>query len=273
MTQTPDPTNLTRRRLGSLVAASVAGAITASVAGSVAIAQPAREGRIRILAYGASNTWGFLPVDPVERRLRRLPSELAWPGVCQQALGAQFEILTDALPGRTIAADRPDMASPWVSGAAFNGMAELPEALARNAPLAAVVVQLGSNDLLSDKSLGLDALVARYVAMARLITDYRFRAPLVDMAVPLKAVMVAPPAFAAQPNNPAWQADEARRAALTPLLQAAGEQHGFMVVDGAEAVPVPGSDGLHFGADAHDRLGRLVAAALRDLFPDQRPTP
>lgn len=272
MTNPSGPLTLSRRGFGTRLAALGATAASGLVGGKAA-AQPHREGRLRVLAYGASNTWGFLPVDPVERRLRRLPTELAWPGVCQQALGSGFEILTDALPGRTLAADRPDMASAWISGAAFNGMSELPEALARNAPLDAVVVQLGSNDILSDKSLDLEVLVARYIAMARLIIDYRFRAPLVDMAVPLRAVMVAPPAFSAQPNNPAWQTDEARRAALLPLLQAAGAEHGFVVVDGAQAVPVPGADGLHFGAEAHDRLGRLIAATLASLFADQPVAP
>lgn len=262
---------VTRRHLGRLGAATLIG--TLSGAAGQAAAQTTSRAPIRVLAYGASNTWGFLPVDPVERQLRRLPSAEVWPGVCQQVLGPRFEILTDALPGRTVAADRPDMASPRVSAAAFNGMSELPEALVRNVPLQAVVVQLGSNDLLSDKTLSPEALVSRLVDMAALITAFRFPAPLADMGVPLRAVLVSPPAFAAQPNNPAWQADEARRAAVPALLREAGATHGFEAVDGAEAVPVPGADGLHFGAEAHARLGRLVAEALAKLFDNQAAAP
>lgn len=271
MSRRLDTGNLTRRHLGALGATALIGAL--SGAATKAAARNTPQAPIRILAYGASNTWGFLPVDPVERRLRRLSSAQAWPGVCQQLLGPRFEILTDALPGRTVAADRPDMASARLSAAAFNGMSELPEALARNVPLQAVVVQLGSNDLLSDKTLSPEALVGRLIEMASLITGFRFPAPLADMAVPLRAVMVSPPAFAAQPNNPVWQADEARRAAVPALLREAGVVHGFAVVDGAEAVPVPGADGLHFGPDAHERLGGLVAGALADLFEDHAAAP
>jgi lysophospholipase L1-like esterase len=175
-------------------------------------------------------------------------------------------MLVDSLPGRTVGADRPDMARGRVSAAAFNGMSELPEAIARTVPLTAVVVQLGANDLLVDKALAPEALVARLVDMAGLITGYRFPVPLAGMAVPLRALILSPPAFSAQPGNPLWQADEARRARLPALLRAAGADHGFAVADAAEAVPVPGADGLHFGAEAHARLGALVARALRTLL-------
>ena len=257
MNPTRHVTLLSRRTFAGL-------ALAAASSGPV-LATPRRRSPVRVLAFGASNTWGFLPVDPVERRLRRLPSAQAWPGVCQRILGSRYEILTDSLPGRTVGADRPDMAGRFVGAAAYNGMKELPEAIARTAPLDVVVVQLGANDLLSDKALTPEELVARFVAMAELIASFRFPVPLADMAVPIRALILSPPAFAEQPNNPAWAADEARRARMPALLRAAGAQHGFAVADAAEAVPVPGSDGLHFGAEAHARLGRLVAGALRTM--------
>ncbi len=85
-------------------------------------------------------------------------------------------------------------------------------------------MQLGSNDLLSDKSLGLDQLVARMVGMARLTAASRFPRLLVDRTVPLHALIVSPPAFAARATHPARQSDQARRghtAAARRLVTAA----------------------------------------------------
>jgi hypothetical protein len=50
------------------------------------------------------------------------------------------------------------------------------------------------------------------------------------------------------------------------VLQAEAAARGFRVFDGAEAVPVPGPDGLHFDAPAHRRLGLLAARAIAEAL-------
>lgn len=222
--------------------------------------------KFRILAFGASNTWGFQPVDAKERILRRLPFSQRWTGVAQRALGPNYEIVEDALSGRTAGMDRPSVASSQLPGSAYNGLTELPEALARNVPLDLVVLQLGTNDLMLDPNLSAEALCQRLVTLCDIIKKFTLPIPLEGQAKPIKAMLMAPTTIGPMPNNPNWERAEATRKLALPLLQAAGMEHGFSVFDGAEAVPTPGSDGLHFGVEAHRRLGVLAATTIRNAL-------
>jgi lysophospholipase L1-like esterase len=222
--------------------------------------------KFRILAFGASNTWGFQPVDPKERILRRLPFSQRWTGVAQRALGRGYEIVEDALSGRTAGIDRQSAAGSQLPGSAYNGLTELPEALARNVPLDLVVLQLGTNDLMSDSNLSAEALCQRLITLCSVINKFNLPIPLEGQGKPIKAMLMAPTAIGPMPNNPNWERAETTRKRALPLLKAAGLEHGFSVFDGAQAVPAPGPDGLHFGPDGHQRLGLIAAAAIREAL-------
>jgi lysophospholipase L1-like esterase len=261
---------LTTRREGLLaLAAGLSG--VALVAPSAAAANPAPHRKIRVLAFGASNTWGFQPVDPSQRILRRLPFEKRWTGVAQRALGRRFAILEDALPGRSAAVDRPPGPGQSLPGSAYNGLSELPEALVRNLPLDIVVFQLGTNDLMSDPELPAATLCERLVRLCQVVSQFSFPIALEGQAKPMKAVIMAPTAIGPIPNNPNWAKAEATRLQALPLLQAEARRLGFIVFDGAEAVPKPGADGLHFGPEDHRRLGLLAAAAITSTLVTTRP--
>jgi len=222
--------------------------------------------RFRILAFGASNAWGLQPVDARERILRRLPFSQRWTGVAQRALGSQYEIVEDALSSRTAGIDRPNTAGSPLPGSAYNGLTELPEALARNVPLDLVVLQLGTNDLMIDPNLSAEALCQRLVTLCEVIKKFALPIPLEGQSKPIKAMLMAPTAIGPMPNNPNWERAEATRIRALPLLQAAGLEHGFFVFNGAEAVPAPGADGLHFGVEGHRKLGILAAATIRNAL-------
>jgi lysophospholipase L1-like esterase len=96
---------------------------------------------IRILVYGDSNTYGWAP-EPNPPSVR-FPIDQSWPGVMQKVLGDQYEVIIEALPGRTT--DIADPEAP-ISGAGFDGTAYLPAAMASHAPLDLVVIMLGTND-------------------------------------------------------------------------------------------------------------------------------
>jgi lysophospholipase L1-like esterase len=257
---TLQPTSTRRSGLFGLAASLATSAV--GLPNNTAAAVP-RKSKWRILAFGASNTWGFQPVDPTERVLRRLPFEQRWPGVAHHALGRRFEIVEDALPGRTAAVDRAPSAGQSLSGPAYNGLTELPEALVRNVPLDIVVLQLGTNDLMSDPNLRPEAFCERIVKLCDVVAKFNFPIPLDGQAKPMKSIVMAPTAIGPMASNPNWVRAEETRVHALPLLQAAAREHSFTVFDGAQAVPKPGADGLHFGPDAHGRLGLLAAATIR----------
>jgi Lysophospholipase L1 and related esterases len=84
----------------------------------------------RILAYGDSLTWGWIPVH-VAPPSRRSPINGRWPGVMQAALGTGYEVIEAGLNGRTT--DIPDPTAPQISGSgldAFPVQSEFPRARA-----------------------------------------------------------------------------------------------------------------------------------------------
>jgi lysophospholipase L1-like esterase len=247
---------VSRRSLLALVSAAVAAAPASAVAS-------ARRGPWRVLAYGASNSWGFLPLAP-GAPLRRLTFAQRWTGQAQRQLGSNYVVVEDTLPGRTAGADRPGFGV--LAPSAMNGLKELPEALLRNLPLDLVVLQLGTNDLMLDPEIAPEAFAARIGALADAIGAFRFPIALEGQTYPIRTLVMAPTAIGDTPGNPAGLRAEAARRRCLPALRALGLARGFSVFDGAEAVPAPGPDGLHFDAQAHRRLGVLAARAIREAL-------
>lgn len=66
----------------------------------------------RILCYGDSNTWGFIPGSGV-----RYPETIRWTRVMAGELGNGYEIIEAGLSGRTTVFD--DSFNPMLNGLTF----------------------------------------------------------------------------------------------------------------------------------------------------------
>jgi lysophospholipase L1-like esterase len=89
----------------------------------------------RILCYGDSNTWGFIPGTG-----NRYAPDIRWTGLLQKALGDGFEIIEEGLNGRTTAFEHPDATGK-------NGATYLKSCLPSHYPVDLVILMLGTNDL------------------------------------------------------------------------------------------------------------------------------
>ena len=95
---------------------------------------------IRIMVYGDSLSWGFIPNEG--RASERYPVDSRWPGVMQKELGSDYEVIDEALNGRTT-----DASDNQLAGAGLDGSAYLPAAITSHHPLDLVIIMLGGNDL------------------------------------------------------------------------------------------------------------------------------
>ena len=96
----------------------------------------------RVLCYGDSNTWGYVPGLVV-----RHPEDVRWTGVAAKLLGPDYRIIEEGMNGRTTAFDDPYYDFR-------NGKRGLGYALCAHAPLDLIVVGLGSNDLKFTDAIG-----------------------------------------------------------------------------------------------------------------------
>lgn len=173
-----------------------------------------------VLLYGDSNTWGYVPGSSGER----FPYELRWPTVLQRELGDEWLVVPEGLSGRTATIDRPDSEGR-------NGLPYLLPCLHSHAPLDAVVIFLGTNDV----NFVEDDRVARCVA--RLVEIARREAS--------EVLVVCPAPFDGHDLEASFRAELDCRVLVAPPY------------------PVVGDDVEHLDAEGHAALGRSVAAALR----------
>ena len=92
----------------------------------------------RILCFGDSNTWGYIPSSEGERYHRTI----RYPRVLGSLLGNDYEIIEEGLPGRTMCSDDlKELVGNRNGRLAFGGI------LYSSLPLDYILIILGSNDL------------------------------------------------------------------------------------------------------------------------------
>lgn len=209
-----------------------------------------------ILTYGDSNTHGTAPMETLEDTGRFGPGE-RWPGVLAAELGAGWRVVEEGLPGRTTVLPDP------IEGVHKNGLAVLPAILESHLPVDLVVLMLGTNDL-----------------------KWRFQVPAIEIGESVSALVRAlhhsvagsggkPPAVLLVAPPPvleagcladifAGAAEKSRR--LAEVYGGIARRHGIAMLDAGTVIRSSPVDGVHFEAAEHAKLGRAVAAKVRELF-------
>lgn len=207
-----------------------------------------------VVCFGDSNTWGASGSSD-----ERFARDVRWPGVVARELAGRAHVVEEGLPGRTTTWDDP------FSGGR-NGATYLEPCLESHAPVAVLVILLGTNDLKAIHRVG-PAEIASGVAS---LVDRARRSGTGPGHGPPAVLLVAPvplglPTLAAE----LWGFGAAREASwrLAPLYREAAGQSGAAFLDAATLVEVDPSDGVHLDAEAHATLGQAVAAAVALLLP------
>lgn len=256
-------------RVRRLVAPLLAATLVAVAVATVAVAQtvPTRsEPTTRVLAYGDSNTWGWIPLSE-GFPTRRLPDGERWAGVVQGSFGGRVSVVVDGLVGRTTDIDRSD-AIGAIPGTAFNGRRGLLPAIAAEGPVDLVVIMLGTNDLQAGSVRTPEQVAEAAMKLAR---DVRGASDLLfGRNTAPRVLVVAPPAFtdtARTGLGGLFASGEPASRELAAAFVAAGRAAGVPVLDASRVVDTADSpDGLHLTRDGHAKLGRAIAARVSELL-------
>jgi lysophospholipase L1-like esterase len=209
---------------------------------------------VRILCFGDSNTHGTVFVDFAHTRLA---ADRRWTGVLQQLLGDAYDVIEEALNGRTTDVDDDDRPG-------CNGRPYFVPCLARHHPLDAVVVMLGSNDLKAcfDRTAReiADALHGYVDDIAVNVADPKGRVPTTLLVGPIWIDDTASTYDGATAGS-FDQVGVARSRELGEKIRRVARERGVLFADAAQ-VARAGDDGLHLDRDSHTRLAELIAATL-----------
>lgn len=227
---------------------------------------------LRVLAFGDSNTWGFV-ASPSGGTPARLPDTQRWPGVMQAALGSDVTVLVDAICGRRTDVDaepgteQDPQSLRVVAPSSFNGWAHAEVAGLACAPLDLAIVMLGTNDFAIQPARPLADIAQACVRVGQALV--RGAAGFTPGRVPRVLLLCPPPLGGdgtAPEGMPAWPAFWQASRQLAPALAQAADCAGMAFMDGAAATATSGADRIHLDAADHHRLGQAVASRVRALL-------
>jgi lysophospholipase L1-like esterase len=222
----------------------------------------------RILAYGDSNTYGWIP-DAAGFPTERYPDADRWPGLLEKALGADATVVVDGLSGRTVNTPYPE-ALNGIDGTDFMGLPHFDEAIAKELPLNLVIIMLGTNDGRSDFMVTPEQVakdIGAMVSRARGINGGVFTTyPAPEVLV------VAPPAMGDTSKTPisgVTKGSAAKTAAIAKAIIAEGKIAGFRVFDANSIITLKTIDGIHFSPTDHAKLATALASEVKNILDQQ----
>lgn len=209
-----------------------------------------------ILCYGDSNTWGMRPMGSLLSGDRHEWSD-RWPSVVQDRLGTACRVIAEGLNGRTTVFDDP------IDGEHKNGRRYLLPCLESHAPLDAVILMLGTNDLKARFHLGPYDIAAGAGQLVRMISpDVRGQNGLRP-----EVLLVSPPRIGPlRMFADAFTGAPEKSAQLVGHYRAVAELLGCHFLDAAEVVSASEIDGVHLNTVQQHRLGNAIAERARRLF-------
>lgn len=213
----------------------------------------------RILCFGDSLTWGWVPIAE-GAPTSRYPFEERWTGAMAQSLGDDYEIIEEGLSARTT--DLDDPTDPRLNGSAY-----LPSCLASHLPLDLVIIMLGTNDT---KSYFHRSPYEIATGMSKLLGQVASSAGGFGAIYPApQAMIMAAPALAHMPHpffQGMFEGGHEKTKELAQQYADLADFFGVAFLSAGDHISTDGVDGIHLTAEANITLGRAAADKVRSTL-------
>lgn len=205
--------------------------------------------QIKILCYGDSNTWGYVPLSG-----ERYPSDVRWAGVLQNELGQDFLIIEDGLNGRSTDVDDPRPERPGK-----NGRTSLIPSIQNNNPLDIVILMLGTNDLKKIFNRTTDQIAEAVEGLVDAIKDNA----IPDVLEKTVVLLISPPLVdeAGKEISERYAGASVTSKELAKKYEKVAQENNCEFLDAALYTNV-GEDGVHLDANSHKVLGKAIAEKI-----------
>jgi len=209
-----------------------------------------------ILCFGDSITWGMVPMTSLTSCSRHGPAD-RWPSVLQEQLGPSYQVIAEGLNGRTTVFDDP------IDGAHKNGRTYLLPCLETHAPLDAVIIMLGTNDLQSRFNLAPHDIAAGAGQLARMVSpEVRGQDGLSPRVLLVSPPRVGPLSLFGEVFAGASEKSEH----LSRHYRTVAETLKCAFLDAAAHVRASSTDGIHLDAAEQRALGHAITAEVHRLL-------
>lgn len=205
----------------------------------------------RILCYGDSNTWGWVPGKMGKERYA---ADIRWPGVLQELLGKDYEVIEEALGARTISTDDPRPELPL-----RNALQTAPIILESHLPLDLVIIMLGTTETKEMMPLSAPEIGEKMGDLIGFIQNFKtlenFSSPRILLLVP--PIVDETTEFAATLFKGATKKSKKLRDVYSSLAQ----RSRTLFFDASHAEV--GIDGVHITKNGHQSIAEGVATVVR----------
>ncbi len=204
---------------------------------------------INILCYGDSNTYGFNPENGT-----RFDANTRWTGVLGKLLGSSFSVIEAGMNNRTGFFDNPD-------GIAQSGAKHLPECLKNCDKIDICVLGLGANDLQFIFDINEDVVEKGLKRLISHIKEYSKEAEIILVTPPILFKNLLDGYFACQFDEKSIENSKK----IKPIYKKVAENENCNLIEIDKFVTPSESDGLHFSAESHKIIGKVIAEKITQI--------
>lgn len=199
-----------------------------------------------ILCFGDSNTYGR---DPVTKG--RFDKKTRWPGVLQNTLGEEFDVIEEGLNGRTTVWDDPVRGGPKRNGSFY-----LLPCLESHAPINLLIIMLGTNDLKARFAVPPYDIGESMGALIEIAQKSQCGLP---GKCPDILIMAPPPLGKLTEWAETFQGGVEKSKKLAEYYESVASACGCLFFDTSTVIQSSKLDGLHYDPEDHHKLGMAVA--------------
>lgn len=210
----------------------------------------------RILCYGDSNTWGWVPG---KMGAERFGTDVRWPALLQNKLGNTYEVIEEALGARTTAYDDQNPALPL-----RNGLQTLPIALEAHLPIDILVLMLGSADCKQRLGLSAQDIADGMRQLVETAQNYR----TIDNR-PIKHIIIIAPAVldgrTELMQKLFTEGAEQKSREIVELYKNVAAETGCTYFDANTVAKVDPTEGIHLGPESLAALATSLGELIHTL--------
>jgi lysophospholipase L1-like esterase len=206
----------------------------------------------RILCFGDSNVWGYISGSDHERQ----EADKRWPGILQNMLGSNYEIIEEGLNSRAINNEDRRLGKEG-----RNAMDYILPCLDSHDPLDWVVVMLGSNEFKHEYNMTPENINQ---SMEELLTKIINRKSQFRSVQP-KIILISPPLINEDTeyckNGNKYLGATGKSKVTTSLFKKLSEELKINFLD-STSLTETGVDGVHITGESHAKLGEAISKII-----------
>ena len=207
---------------------------------------------IKILCYGDSNTWGYIP-----KTGQRYPVNIRWTGILQQALGGAYDLIEEGLNGRTINVDDAERVGR-------NSKSYLIHCLETQDPVNLIILLLGTNDLKERFHRTAEQVTQGLEELIKTIKDYGTGKNKTNTKILIISPFLVDESVEGVKDE--YLGGEQKSRQLGKLYEEVAKRNGCDFLDTLPVVQPSKKDGYHLEPEEHQKLAEVFYSKIKSLY-------